>query len=502
MSYNMQHKYTLLYSEYVTTRKCILSLFFALCSLFCITISTNAQQSSTLFFMHTIPQSNLTNPAVQIPCKVFVGVPLLSSIHANYSNTFFSYNDLIYNTADDSLDFNYNHFLSKPNTRQNIAVEMHVSLINFGFLYNEYYFNFNISDKIETGVTYPTNLFGLVLNGNTPQVGQTYDLSHAALNAIYYREWAFGVSKIIDEQLTLGVKAKLLFGKANLRTVKSDFTLHTAPATDAYDWTINYNVQANMSPFVATYDVNGNVSNIALADKSPAAFLLNRKNKGIAFDFGAIYNYDEKITLSGSLLDLGLIRWKDSPLKLNSNGTINFNGIDANLNNLNQLVDSVENSVNSGASEKPYFSFLSPKMYLGATYSLRPSINAGLLTRQEIRYGKWQPSVTASLNTWYTKYLTGSVSWSWINNSFANFGLGVGARTPNFGLYIISDNVYGMFKYKSARLENIRFGLNLLFGCSECEKAKAKKAGKSSSCAAYDDGKKKRFEAWKKRMKK
>jgi hypothetical protein len=37
-----------------------------------------AQQSNTLFFMHSLPESNFINPAVQNSCKLFIGLPALS----------------------------------------------------------------------------------------------------------------------------------------------------------------------------------------------------------------------------------------------------------------------------------------------------------------------------------------------------------------------------------------------------------------------------------------
>jgi len=135
-------------------RKTYFVLLFALINFSLI----NAQESSTLFFMYTLPQSNLTNPAVQIPCKVFVGMPLLSSIHFNYSNSFFSYSDLISGTGK-SLKINYDFLASKPNSTQDISTELHISLINFGFLLGDYYFNFNVSDKFNGGLFYSTNLF-------------------------------------------------------------------------------------------------------------------------------------------------------------------------------------------------------------------------------------------------------------------------------------------------------------------------------------------------------
>ncbi|MFO7657601.1 MAG: hypothetical protein R6W78_11075, partial [Bacteroidales bacterium] len=52
------------------------------------------QQSHTLYFLHNVPQSNLLNPAVQNECKLFIGLPLISSLHINLANSGFTYNQL------------------------------------------------------------------------------------------------------------------------------------------------------------------------------------------------------------------------------------------------------------------------------------------------------------------------------------------------------------------------------------------------------------------------
>ncbi len=45
--------------------------------------------------MHSLPESNFINPAVQNDCKLFIGVPVLSSIHMHASNSGFTANQLL-----------------------------------------------------------------------------------------------------------------------------------------------------------------------------------------------------------------------------------------------------------------------------------------------------------------------------------------------------------------------------------------------------------------------
>jgi hypothetical protein len=58
-------------------------------------IKIYGQQSHTLYFLHNVPQTNMLNPAVQNECKVFVGLPLISSLHINLANSGFTMNQLL-----------------------------------------------------------------------------------------------------------------------------------------------------------------------------------------------------------------------------------------------------------------------------------------------------------------------------------------------------------------------------------------------------------------------
>jgi len=59
-----------------------------------LSIHVSAQQANTQYLLHGTPQTSFLNPAVQIGCRWFVGIPALSSVHFSYSNTAFTYRDL------------------------------------------------------------------------------------------------------------------------------------------------------------------------------------------------------------------------------------------------------------------------------------------------------------------------------------------------------------------------------------------------------------------------
>ena len=114
----------------------------------------------------------------------------------------------------------------------------------------------------------------------------------------------------------------------------------------------------------------------------------------------------------------------------------------------------------------PYNSYLTPKIFLGGTYNINEKINIGVLGRGEFFQNKFYSSVTITGNTNFKKWFSATMSYSIMNNSFNNLGIGLMARAGFAQFYIVTDNVLAAFP-QSTRTVNYRAGINLLFGCKE-----------------------------------
>ncbi len=131
------------------------------------------------------------------------------------------------------------------------------------------------------------------------------------------------------------------------------------------------------------------------------------------------------------------------------------------------MIDSVMNQFRIFNTSDSYFTFLPTKLNIGATYQIHPKLNGGMLLRTELYPRRAIPSLTFSLNALQIKHLAASVSYSIMNGSYNNVGLGIGLGTHNFTFHAISDNILGFFFPQKATTANIRFGFNLQFGCRE-----------------------------------
>lgn len=471
-------------------------------------LNISGQQNNTMFYMFKIPQASLLNPAIQHDCKIFAGIPVLSSIHLNYGNNGFKYNELIHKgTGDmsDSLIIDFPLFLSKIRRVNYMTMENHINLLSGAYKWKDYYFSLYITEKIDFKFSFPDDLMFMAWEGNAQYIldeidgteesmlGKTMDLNGLGFSFTHYREYALGASKVINDKWTAGVRAKILFGKANIWTTRNNLSLTTDEEDFAY--TINSDVEFNMSqPFyhITEFYFDNKVDSIKIEgeaneDLNIGDYITNGHNLGFGIDLGGIYKVNDDITLYGSLLDIGYIKWKDNLTNLKQDGNLYYDGYDTEtLMSLdNSLIDALEGNIDSlltlfgdsmvrifniDHTMESYNSYLSPKLHLLGTYKYNDKIYFGILARAELYQKKINPSVTLSCNTNFFDWLSATGSYTIMYNTFTNIGLGFAAKYGPVQFYMVTDNIWAIWP-QSTRNVNLRFGFNLLFGCGQKETA-------------------------------
>ncbi len=475
-------------------KKLILNLIILLFS-----VSTFAQQNNTLYFDNQLPQSILLNPAQHPDCKLFFGgllVPItgqiLPPLQFNYSNNNLKYLDAIHfgnGIMSDSLIIDVPNILNKIKKVEYIAVEADINWFSAGFQLKKYYFSFNLTDRIDAKISLPHDLLQLAWEGN----GKSF-LDNAAtfkglgLSATYYREFAVGVSRKINERLTIGARPKLLFGKLNMWTHKTDFTWNTSSTDFTYDFHTNMLLQVSQ-PFIHVtrldYDYEGDslifesdtLQDFSWEDAKKTIF--DTKNPGMGMDLGAIYKLNNKITLYSSVTDLGFICWKDNAQTFKVDGDFTYNGWDVqpylqendsiNQAHLDNFQDSIIHIFEPEFQPTKYYSYLTPKIYLGGTFQWKENITIGALWRTEIYQHLIHPSFTGTINAQLKKWFGGSVSYTYINRNATNIGLALIFKMGPVQTFMATDNVLGFIWPQSTRNINFRFGTNILFKCKKYE---------------------------------
>ena len=95
---------------------------------------------------------------------------------------------------------------------------------------------------------------------------------------------------------------------------------------------------------------------------------------------------------------------------------------------------------------------------------MSPKDRIGLLFRSDYFNKKLQVSYSLLYNRQFGKMLNMAASYSIINGSQMNIGLGGSLNLGAIQFYATTDNLYGVFAYKQAKNFNIHIGCNLTFG--------------------------------------
>ena len=433
-------------------------LFIFLIIIFSFSNKTFSQSEIGLHFMDVM-QTSKTNPAYIGEKKIQIGLP---NLHLNYYNTAGTFNNLIVDYIDGKDQLSVGETLNDLSEAGNIlrgGVE--INTFEIGYKLGDLRFGLSHAQKVDLFLDYPQTLAKLFLEGNGQYIGQTIDLGHQ-MNLTAYNEFALSAAMNLSK-LTVGAKLKYLTGIANASVDNNALTLFTD--SDIYQLTLTSDYTLNTSTIVNSNDL----SSFRLGFGSFGSDNLFTKNNGIAVDLGVVYQFNEKLKLSASVIDLGAINWTDNINNYSSKGSSTYEGFefsqfsnDGDISFSNAL-DTLEEVFNFSETQNEYATTLPTKVYLSATYDMNEMWELGGLFFTEIYQGKAFPMIALSGRAKITDKISVGGIYSARENNFFNLGLNFAVRIGPVQFYGASDNVLGILDpYKSANV-NLRTGLNLLF---------------------------------------
>ena len=84
------------------------------------------------------------------------------------------------------------------------------------------------------------------------------------------------------------------------------------------------------------------------------------QNKGVAIDLGATFRLNDKLEFSGSILDLGMINWKENAKVYSSEGNYEYKGlnlinlVEAEDTDFGQIADTLLSLIHISEPTRPY----------------------------------------------------------------------------------------------------------------------------------------------------
>ena len=364
--------------------------------------NATAQPSLSLYYMESVPQSSLLNPARQPRCNMFVTIASMSF----HTETNIKASRLFQNVDGDwnfLTDKNFDYAIIKRRFRNGARLnnQLSIEVANVGWRGGRGYWSVGISERFEASAALPSALFTMLDKG-LPD-GTRLNFSSLRINANAYHEFALGYSLKLTDELAVGVRAKYLSGITAARTDIPKFSI----TTGRDQWTIDLDASVSASfPIEVNTDTDGSftLDSVEMQDldlrKTLKFVMPGIRNPGAAVDLGMEYTFNKNFKMSASVSDLGLIFWTDETNTVKARGNFEYSGAETNLDDfldgtdigglVTDMVDSLKNSLTTGVSHKMFTTFVHPNVYVGGEYTPLHFLSFGLVSRTTF----WKRSVS------------------------------------------------------------------------------------------------------------
>lgn len=461
-----------------------------------IAAAAQGQTGHSLYFMESVPQTTMLNPARQPRANKFIAMPGANAYVAASTNIrprdFFQKKDGKWLTPLND-GFDYTDLYDSYKRRMAFDSEAAAGLMSFGWRTEDgHYLSFSLSERVSASVALPADL--LKIGDRGLPSGTVLDLARLGVNAMAYTELAAAYSRAINEQWTAGVRVKLLAGTGAVRTRNDKMEIRTGEDK----WHVRTDIEVMASLPLETdgcirADGTVEVDSIELrefdTDRDLVKYLIPRaKNPGAALDLGAEYRMGERLRFSASVTDLGFISWGRDINRFRSRGDFDFEGIDYDLddeehekdfqNAVDDCLDSIEARCNVTLSHGRFAMALRPSVYVGAEFTPTYFLNLGLLSHTKI-HGSHRVnqdfSVSATLNP-YKLPASATVGYTINTRGQGSASFGVAVRVGVVQIYTALDYIPLRYsEYHTADGDdmaipnnvsnvNVSAGVNFVFG--------------------------------------
>ncbi len=433
--------------------------------------SLQAQGEYSPILLPRSVQSNLLNPAMNDGSKFALALPAAG---ITLSHEGFRPGDLIRPVPGqpDSLMVDVNNAVLSLGDRGVLGGEVHADVFQLAIGGKKFRLLGGASVRTVTSIEYPVDAIRLAWYGNAPYLDKPLDLGPGFSTTNWWE--AYLCAQVgIGNKIRVGGKIKYLGGILYAGATSSQAIFTTA--ADGYTITGDLNYRL----LVSGPDLSGvnwadysSLQNIPLPSQRSALFA---GNHGMGADLGVVVNPIEKLDIGLSVLDLGVIYWRNG-FGLNASGSATFEGINVSPFFQGDSVD-IQHLADSFFNR---FSVKQVREEFQTRLPMRFVLHAGF---EPVKWVRVQGMLQA-------RRVQGSTDVSWALGGqlragrVLDLGLSYGRRTGVGNLigiqtslklgpvmiYAMSDHALSALQWENARLAHVRLGVNLQIGRQDRKK--------------------------------
>ena len=210
-----------------------------------------------------------------------------------------------------------------------------------------------------------------------------------------------------------------------------------------------------------------------LDDFEPSLF---GNNRGVALDFGASIDFNERLNIQTSVLNIGKIKWEENVNNYWSDGTTTFAGLDFQPlfedgdYSPEDIIDTLVSTFEFTTSQNGFNTVLPSSFYMSTTYKVKPKLSVGVLLLLQGGQSDLTTAIAMNVKKDFGNIFSIGAQYAYIKGSENNIGLSTALRLGPVQLFFSSDNVIPLINPMKGQNVNMRVGMNLLFGKIKTQK--------------------------------
>ncbi len=435
--------------------------------------SVYAQQVSPVDFMRLNPYQMDANPATDLPYQSVMSL-VIGNNSLDVQNTTFRYDNLFdFDAQGRPATINLKQLSNSLRMNNYLGLNAKLDLFTMYKRFAKSMWSFNWGVKVQGDAKYSDGLFKLIGYGNSAFVGEDNPVKvNLDLNMMAYQEWAIGCQMNVTEQLSVGGRAKLLFGVMDVKTDVFNAELYTDPDTYALRLKEHAFVKVAM-PNAVYVDETGK-----LMGNGPFSLGELFRNPGFGIDLAAEYRFDEEFSAVVAIHDLGFIHWGKNNITMTSqlndvgqfydNGSFIFSGLDweqiqqisSDESYREQFLDTLRQYFLLEFSPlQRYNTALNTNLLLRGNYDLDDQNRFSAQVQGCFLGSGFRPALTLAYCGSFYDNLNVCATYTMMPHSYDNIGFGISAMIEACNIYLTTNNLIGLFKPLNASTFNASVGV-------------------------------------------